>query len=371
MRRGILLLAIVALASCRDQGGKEGPAQPSVQEHSVVSFPANSPQLASIASVPVEPRLEMALRFNGRLVWNEDRTVRVFTPFAGRVQSITARVGDRVNAGQKLATIAAPDLGVAQAEARKTEQDYSLARKSFARIQELHAAGVAPTKDLQAAQADLARAAAERARTRARLKLYRTDGVVDQQFVLRSPMPGVVVERNLNPGQEARPDASPDKPFFVVSDPAQLWFLLDVNEVDVAAVKPGVQVRIGATALGEERVMGRISNIADLVDPQTRTVKVRGIVENPDQRLKAEMFIVAELRVPTNQGLLVPSRAIYLRGEQYFAFVDIGGGKFSRRAVRPGPSYDGHQVVLEGLAASDKVVVEGNLLLERILAEKD
>ena len=108
------------------------------------------------------------------------------------------------------------------------------------------------------------------------------------------------------------------------------------------------------------------------MDPNTRTVKVRGTVENQDQRLKAEMFILARLRVPTTKGLLVPSRAIYLRGEQYFAFVDSGNSKFTRKAVRLGPStYDGHQVVLEGLAADDKVVIEGNLLLERILAEKD
>src|SRR5439155_14359942 len=100
-------------------------------------------------------------------------------------------------------------------------------------------------------------------------------------------------------------------------------------------------------------------------------VKVRGAVDNADERLKAEMFTVAELRVPAPGGYLVPSRAIYLRGEQYFVFVDEGHGRYARHAIVPGPISDGYQTVLGGIAASDKVVVDGNLLLERLLASKD
>ena len=366
-----VLICAAVLGACSRSPEKPAPAQPSVEADSVVAFSPGSPQLAAISLASVEPRREMALRFNGRLVWNEDRTVRLFSALPGRVLSISARVGDRVKDKQTLAVLASPELGMAQSEASKAEQDYALAQKSFARIEELHGAGVAPLKDLQSAQADLARASAERARTQARLKLYGTADSVTQQYSLRSPISGVVVERNLNPGQEARPDAPPDKPFFVVTDPARLWFLLDVSEASVGYVKPGVDIQIGCTALGDERVRGRITHIAEFVDPQTRTVKARGVVDNPHQRLKAEMFIVAELRVPTLGGILVPARAIYLRGEQYFAFVDAGNGRFVRRAVRLGPAYDGYQVVLEGLTANDKVVVEGNLLLEKILAAKD
>ena len=369
-RPACAILFVLALAACGDRGAKE-PAQPSVENHTTVVFPEGSSQLASIIVVPIEPRREFSLRLNGRLIWDEDRTVRVFSPLAGRVITIRARVGDRVKAGQTLAVIGAPELGVAQSEARKAEQDHALAQKNLARVEELHAGGVAPLKDLQSAQADFARTAAERARTQQRLKLYGTEEAVDQQYALRSPIAGVVVERNLNPGQEARPDAPPDKPYFVVSDPARLWFLLDVAENDIGSVKSRMDVQIGSTSLGEDHVKGRITHVADVVDPQTRTVKVRGVVNNTDKRLKAEMFVVAELNVPTQGGLLAPSRAIYLRGEQYFAFAEAGNGKFTRKAVRIGPSYDGHQVVLQGLAANDKVVVEGNLLLERILAAKD
>jgi len=336
-----------------------------------VIFDAASPQLATLQTAPVEPRREALVRFSGRLVWNEDRTVRIFAPFSGRVMSISAKIGDRVKPGQVLATLAAPELGMAQSEARKADQDYLLSQKNLARVEELHAAGVTPTKDLQAAQADFARTGAERARTQARLKVYGTDGTVDQQYSLRSAIAGVVVERNLNPGQETRPDANPDRPLFVISDPQHLWFLLDVSERDVGELKPGVEVKLSTSSLGEERAAGHIVSVADAVDPQTRTVKVRGTVDGADSRLKAEMFVNAELTVPAAKGLLVPARAVYLRGEQYFVFIEDGPGRYVRRAVQVGPGTDGHQVVLAGLDAAHKVVVDGNLLLEKILASKD
>ena len=366
-----LLVLTLLLAACSDSAQKNAPSQARVEGQAVV-FPADSVQLAVLRSEKVEPRREAVLRFNGRLVWDEDRTVRVFTPLGGRVQSIPVRLGETVRAGQALAVIGAPELGMAQSEARKSEQDDALAQKNLARVTELLQAGVAPAKDLQAAQAEAGRAAAERARTQARLRLYGAGtGAVDQRFALTAPIAGVVVERNLNPGQELRPDSQSDKGLFVITDPTRLWFVLDVAEADIGAVKTGAQVRISAGMLGEGGIDGKISNVADFVDPQTRTVKVRGTIANPERRAKAEMFVSAELRVPSASGYVVPANAVYLRGEQNYVFVDAGAGRFVRKAVRLGPTSDGHQVVLEGLAADEKVVVDGSLLLERLLASRD
>lgn len=359
------------LTACNEPPPKTATPQPRVEGQAVI-FPAGSPQTAVLLTEKVEPRREALLRFSGRLVWDEDRTVRVFSPLAGRVQAISARLGEAVRAGQTLAVVEAPELGMAQSEARKAEQDDLLAQKSLARVTELLQAGVAPAKDLQAAQAEAERAAAERARTQARLKGYGAGGAaVDQRFALASPIPGVVVERNVNPGQEVRPDAQSDKGLFVVSDPTRLWFVLDVAEADIGAVKAGAGVQIGATTLGEDRMAGSITHVADFVDPQTRTVKVRGTIANPERRVKAEMFVTAELKVPSVRGFIVPTKAVYLRGEQNYVFVDAGGGRYVRKPVRLGPTSNGHQVVLEGLAADEKVVVDGSLLLERLLASKD
>jgi cobalt-zinc-cadmium efflux system membrane fusion protein len=370
--RALSAAALAALLqSCNQAAEKTAAPQPRVDGQAVI-FPPGSPQTAALISETIQPRREATLRFNGRLVWDENRTVRVFSPFGGRVQSIAVQLGQAVRAGQALAYIEAPDLGSAQSEARKAEQDDALAKKSLARVTELVEAGVAPAKDLQAAQADAARAAAEYSRTQARMKLYgKVAGAVDQRLALATPIAGVVVERNVNPGQELRADAQGDKGLFVVSDPTRLWFMLDVAEADAGAVKPGAEVQISATMLGEDTITGKISHVADFVDPQTRTVKVRGAIDNPGRRVKAEMFVTAELKVPSARGYIVPTKAVYLRGEQSYVFVDAGDGRYVRKPVRLGPTTNGHQVVLEGLAAEEKVVVDGSLLLERLLASKD
>jgi len=372
MRTTLSILALTLLCACSDTTQKAVAPQPRV-EGQAVTFAPGSPQVAALTSEQIEPRREARLRFNGRLIWDENRTVRVFSPFSGRVQSIAVQLGETVRAGRTLATMSAPEFGVAQSEARKAEQDDLLARRSLARIEELYAAGVSPAKDLQAAQADAARAAAERARTQARLKVYGSAAAaVDQHFTLAAPIAGVVVERNLNVGQELRSDTQPDRGLFVISDPAHLWFMLDVSEGDLYAVKAGEQVQIGATMLGDELMTGRITNVADFVDPSTRTVKVRGVIDNPGRRVKAEMFVTAEVNVPASLGFIVPAKAVYLRGEQNYAFVDEGNGRYVRKPVRLGPAMrDGRLVVLEGLAANEKVVVEGSLLLERLVASKD
>ena len=370
MKRFSLLLLVALAAGCNEPAQKSATVQPRVEGQAVI-FPAGSPQTAALLTEKVVPRRETVLRFNGRLVWNEDRTVRVFSPFGGRVQSISAALGQSVRAGQTLATIEAPDFGVAQSEARKSEQDDALAQKNLARVTELLEAGVAPAKDLQVAQAEAARAAAERARTRARLRLYGNAGAVDQRLALSAPIAGVIVERNVNPGQELRPDGQGDKGLFVISDPAHLWFVLDVAEADIGALKAGEQVKIHATMLGDKSIAGVVTNVADFVDPQTRTVKVRGTVDNPERLAKAEMFVIAKIKVPAATGFLVPTKAVYLRGEQTYVFVDAGGGKYVRKPVKLGPTINGHQVVMEGVAADENVVVDGSLLLERLLASKD
>lgn len=371
MQNGLVLASILLLAGCNEPAQKAAVPQPRVEGQSVI-FPAGSPQLAALVSEKIEVRREAVLRFTGRLVWDEDRTVRVFSPLGGRVLTIGVKLGEAVRAGHTLAVIAAPELGSAQSEARKAEQDDALAQKNLARVEELLAAGVAPAKELHAAQAEAARAAAERARTAARLRLYGTaSATVDQRFTLAAPISGVVVERNLNPGQELRPDAQTDKGLFVISDPSRLWFVLDVVEADVGAVRAGAEVQIGATMLGGDTFTGKITNVADFVDPQTRTVKVRGTLDNPGRRVKAEMFVTAELKVPSARGFIVPTKSVYLRGEQNYVFVDAGNGRFVRKPVLLGPTSSGQQVVLNGLAAEDKVVVDGGLLLERLLASRD
>src|SRR2546422_119484 len=172
-------------------------------------------------------------------------TLFPYTTLFRSVVKVTADAGQPVQPGDVLATIASPDFGQAQADARRAVTDLAFAQQTLARLADLLYHGVVAQKDVEAAQADVARARGEQQRAEARLALYGGDSTsVNQVFPLKTPLGGVVVERNLSPGQEVRPDQmlanapSLFAPLFVVSDPAQLWVELDLAERDVSAVVP-------------------------------------------------------------------------------------------------------------------------------------
>jgi cobalt-zinc-cadmium efflux system membrane fusion protein len=313
------------------------------------------------------------LSMPGRLVWNEDKTVRVATPFVGRVMEIMVQPGSTVKAGQALAMLTSPDFGVAQADARKAAADSAVAAKSLARQRELYQAGVIAQKDLEQSQADNARAAADLARTQAALRMYGAGGgdAVNQRFALRSPIDGLVVERNINPGMEVRPDQQPNAPLFLITDPSTLWASLDAAEADLGLFKPGINVQLTSAAYPGETFTGTVVKIADYVDPASRSVKVRLAVPNVDRRLKAEMFVTAKVQAASFQGIAVPSKAVFLADNRNYVFVRTSAAPFvfERREVKLGVSLPGTTEVVSGLKAGDVVITDGNLYLQDILRD--
>lgn len=363
----LALVAAAGLAGCSPEERPPAEAKPAVKGESIV-FPAASAALQRIAVEKVEPPMDRDRVIPGRLTWDEERTVRVFSPFAGRVTRLVARPGDRVAQGQPLAEMMSPDFGLAQAEARKAQADLQLSTQALQRLKELHGAGVAAAKDLQQAEADHARAKAEADRTQARLAGY--GAVADAStFVLRSPVAGVVVERALNPGQELRPDQG-GPPLFVISDPSHLWVILDANEADLPLLKPGMPLVVTSTQFPDDSFGGELKQLSDFVDATARTVKIRGEVPNRDRRLKAEMFVSARLRIPKGAAPMVSAKAIYISGARRFAFVRTGGNTFTRRPVRVGPEVEGRVPVYQGLEVGEEVASTGNLFLQQMLSAK-
>lgn len=361
-------IILLILAGCGNKPGAVAPPDPVVEGERIV-FAAGSPQLKGLVSAAAEPTRSEQLQLNGRLVWDEERTVRVFAPLAGRIVGLRAQPGQTVRAGDTLALVSSPDFGQSQAEERRAVADYGVADKALARARELHQQGIVAARDLQQAEADFARAAAERDRTQARARLYGGQGVVDQQFALRAPLGGVVVERNANPGQEVRPDqAQPGSPaLFVISDPTRLWVQLELSEAALAQVGVGMEFVLKGAGIADDGVRGRIEWVADGLDAVTRTTRARGTVANAGRRLKAEMFVTADIEVPQAETLRVPATAVILLGDQQYVFVDEGQGRYVRRPVVAAAAGLGRMRIRSGLAAGERIVTDGALLLQQLL----
>ncbi len=347
------------------------PANQPVQ--GTVKFAEGAPQLQflkieDIVFLP-EPLLEP---LNGRVAYDENYTARVSSPITGRVVKIEAQPGDRVAAGAPLAWIDAPDFAAAIADTRKAQNDLRQKERASARSKELLEGGVIPRKDAEIAETDVRQAQAELQRAQMRLRNLAPGGKstgADGRLALRSPIAGVVADRKINPGSEVRPDA-PD-PLFVITDPAHLWVIIDLPERYLGKVRVNQVVSIEVDAYKGVDISGRIASIGAVLDPATRRVQVRCVVNNSRGLLKPEMFArVIPLSEERTKLARISNSALVSEGLYSFVFVQKEPGVFERRQVVLGLQGRDESYVKSGLAQGDRVVSSGALLLESELSSR-
>jgi cobalt-zinc-cadmium efflux system membrane fusion protein len=374
------LLALALLAGC-GKGEKEPafapPPSPKIDGEKVI-FTTNAPQLDSIEVQTAQVRTTAVTHVTGRLMWNEDATVGVFTPVAGRVIRIMAELGQSVSNGAPLAEIDSPDYDQAVAAERTAAANLAAADKAYARSKELLEHGAAAAKDVEAAQAAYIAAQAERDRSRAVLANYGgSDKGSNQIYILRSPIAGVVVDKNINPGQELRADLmlanAPNlfAPSFIVSDPGKLWLQLDVTESDLPSIQRGQPLRVTSRSFPGQVFNGVVDRVEDTMDASTRAVKVRAVVNNPERQLKSEMYVLADVLAgaarPGPLGVEISSKALFMKGGGSFVFLEDAPGAFERKQVKAGVEKDDKVPIYGGVEPGQKVVIEGALLLQSLV----
>jgi cobalt-zinc-cadmium efflux system membrane fusion protein len=366
-------LAFLLIAGCRP-AEKAADVPEAKVSGDTVAMPKDSPQIAALTVEPVPPAKPAFVPLTGRLVWDDDATVRVFTPFAGIVRKLLVELNEPVKKGQALAEIQSPDFAQAQADCRKANSDFVKAGQDLTRARDLFEHGAAAGKDVEAAEAAHSSSRAEKDRAETHLAIYgATATSTNGNFLLPSPLEGILVEKNVTPGQEVRPDqmlanvAQFVAPLFIVSDPTKLWVWLDVSEAQLPLVHVGQELTIRSKAFPDEAFKGRLELIGGSLDPTTRTVRARGTVDNPSRVLKSELYVTVEIPDSTPLSLQVPSKSVFLRDNQYYVFLETGAGQFQRHPVKLGSERDGRVVILDGLAEGQRVVTEGCLLLQSLM----
>ncbi len=336
----------------------------------VVTFPAGAPELGFVRTMAAEVSSEpVAEPFAGRVAYDEAQTARVTTPIAGRVITIHAQPGGTVKRGDPLISLDAPEYAQAMADARKAEADLRLRQTTLRRAQELYGGGVLARKDLESAESDAAASSAETTRAQARLANLTSFGGSDG-FVIRSPIGGRVVDRQVNPGSEVRPDAT--TPLFLISDISQVWVLFELAERELGKVHIGDRLAVHADAYQGRSYLGIVTQIADALDPQTRRIVVRASLFNADRTLKPEMFVrVALLSAVGPQSIKLPASAIITEGLYSSVFVETAPHAFAKRRVTLGLQTAENVYVREGLRTGEAVVTQGALLLDSELAASD
>jgi cobalt-zinc-cadmium efflux system membrane fusion protein len=361
-----LLLATLVIGGCSEPVRPTPSVAGPVIQGDQLQYPPDHPQIALLTTTAAVMATDIPVDLPGRIVWNEERTQRVFSAFSGRVSSIDVTMGQSIVKGQALAHLSSPEFGAAQAETSLAQTNLNLATQVLDRQQSLFDLGVVARKDVELATAETARAQAELKRAQAKTDLYGSKNTAHQQLALRSDVQGVVVERNITLGQEVRPDNA-SQALFVISDPSKLWVQIDAQTPDMVDLKPNTQVDLVVPSLSEQVFKATVLTVADQIDPVSRSIKVRALVDNTSRVLKSEMLARVRYTRKISQGVEVPASALFLVGKQHIVFVQTSKGVYGPRQVTLSQEGPVKVVLSQGLQIGEEVVVQNGLLLAREL----
>ncbi len=355
-----MLLAALGLAAC----GSHAAAR-AVPHHppKVIEVPSDG----SMVTVPrpsifplVRSKTEMmsrTLTAPGIVAPDVSRTVHVYSLANGYAIQVPVQLGDQVRKGQVLATVESPQLADAISDYQSDRAGVTYAVKELARERGLYAHGAAPKRAVQLAQ--LAETKTQ-VRLRAAEREIRILGgsvrganAFSPHVIIRSPISGTIVKQNLAAGEEVGKGN-----LFTVADLSRVWVLCGVYENDLGQVHVGDRARIALTAYPGLQLFGRVSNISQVLNPQTRTVQVRIVLQNQRGRLRPQMFAsVTFSSLHSRRRVVLPPSALYQMHDSYWVFVPRGKRHFIRLPVRvAGLAPDGWQVVTQGLQAGQPVV---------------
>jgi len=328
-----------------------------------------------IANIKIEELVEkpipLVLTATGKVQFNEDQVARIMAPMNGQALQLRVKIGDSVRKGETLFFIHSREVAAAITEHIESHKDLDLAEKTYLMTKDLFEHQAASRISLQQTEGDLAKAKARVARTEEALRLLglhvgedHIPRELNSRIPIRTPISGTVIERKVTEGQFVQPDVNP---LLIIGDLSNVWVFADIFERDLKRVKLGQKAEVKTAAYPEEKFVAQVSHIGDVMDPATRTVKVRFLVPNPGSRLKPEMFATVSLLVDESlTGLVLPSGAVFTEESQSFVYVQQGERGFIQRRIQTSTDESGRVRVLSGLKSGEKVVSDGGLLLRQM-----
>jgi cobalt-zinc-cadmium efflux system membrane fusion protein len=377
MRAGVFAIAAAVAAAClagcssderanqmTSYSGKESKSE----TPELFTIPEN--QMSHVQVVTVEPvKLPRVLRLTGAVAYNAFNTTPVITQVGGPVSRILVVPGERVKKGQSLLEVSSPDYSLLYAAYLKARDTLRVTDKNYARAQDLYAHHAIAERDLLQAESDRIQAQADLNAALLGLKILGIPNPDDlekapssAEIPLLAPIGGEIVERDVAPGQLLQAGATQA---FIISDMSSVWVLANIYQSDMSAVHVGDQVAVQTDSY-PDKFQGKISFISPALDPNTRTLQARIIVENPGEKLKNNMYVTATVNAGVEQNAIAVPDSSVLRDDenQPFVYVATGSNQFGRRPVEIGQSEAGKTQILKGLSPGDSVVGDGSLFLQ-------
>lgn len=324
-----------------------------------------------LAVVPARPaRAELEVEAFARIDYDPARHARVSAPIPGTLSRVLVADGRRVARGEVLAHLVSGELGDRQARIAGARASVRLARQTVDRVARLTAQGATSTQALDDARAALVERQAELAATLAQVDALRgerahpaaTDTKNSDVYALSSPIDGIVLRFEARVGIFVEPGQT----LFEVVDPTFVWAELEVPEADAHLVADGQPVSLRFDGFPDSTWHGPLTALSPEVDPHTRSVRARVVLDNAEQRLRKNLWGRATITVPRMARLpvLVPRGSVQVARGASLVFVRRRGDLYEGRRVEPGRSHGDWIEVTGRLDPGEEVVVDGAYLLK-------
>jgi len=371
-RLGIALAMAFVLAACSaDKNAGEMTSYSSKeakgQTPGLFTIPAEQMSHVQVVTIATS-NLPRVLRLTGAVSYNAFNTTPVITQVGGPVSRLLAVPGQRVKKGEALLEVSSPDYSLLFASYLKARDTFRVTDKNYDRAKDLYEHHAIAERDLLSAESDRIQAQADLNASLLGLKILGIPKPEDleksptSEIPLYAPIGGEIVERDVSPGQLLQAGVTQA---FIISDMSSVWVLANIYQSDLADVKVGDDVTVQTDSY-PDAFHGKISFLSPALDPTTRTLQARIVVDNPGGKLKNNMYVVATVNAGiTRNAIAVPDASVLRDDEnQPFVYVATGSNQFGRRSVDIGPSQAGQTQITKGLSPGDKVVGSGAVFLQ-------
>lgn len=301
----------------------------------------------------------------GKIVPDEDNQIRIYPMVSGIVRKVNVHTGWYVKKGQVLAELASSEMASFSNELASAEASLANARRDLSLKQDLFASGLAAEKDVEEAKSEHKRASSEVHKAEKVLQL--NGGDREAGYRITTPINGFVIEKKVTEHSHLRPDNN--DPVFVIADISHVWAMVNIYESDISYIHQGDSVHLSSLAYPGKIFKGTIEKIYQILDPETKTMRARIYIHNPDLLLKPEMFVSAKVSVVQQHSRVsIPARALIFDNNRYYVIVREGNTA-RIQPVTVSEKMGGRAYINDGLNNNDVVVASRQLYFYEALKQ--
>lgn len=362
MKKIILSIIILSAISCKNEPSQKDKIQQLILKNEQVTVPENNPVFRKIKTeIITEQEHSDGVVSAGTIQAIPNHYAEIASPFSGRITQSFIRLGQNISANSPLFEILSSDYFSVQKDYTDALNDVQLAEKNYKRQQDLVRHGVGIQKELDEAETDFKNKKTSLSNASSALKVYNSKGGgIGSPLIVRAPISGEIISNTIVNGQYLKGDADP---VIIIAELSKVWISGDVKEKDIRFVNTGDQVSVKVSAYPDRNITGKVYHINEIVDENTRSIKVLIECDNPDKKLKPGMYATVSFSTTPEKTIMIPVTALMQQDNAQYVWIKTGKNQFAKRTVTTGETDQKTVRITSGLQSGETIMTEGGIYM--------